>query len=715
MSGPFLSEMWYRVAELRPQLHPHVRIHRQRFRGQAWYVLHDRGTGRVHRFTPATYALIDGMDGRRTLDALWSELAESLGDDAPSQDDVIRLMHQLHAADVLQSGEPPDIEELDTRRRKQARSLWLRNLMNPVAFRIPLWDPEQFLLRTWPLLRRLAGPFGMLVWLLVVGWAGVLMVRHWPELTQNLTDRVLGMENLLLLWLTYPVIKFCHEMGHAYAVKAGGGEVHEMGVMFLVFTPVPYVDATASAAFRSKWRRVLVGSAGMLVELFLASLALFVWLAVEPGMLRSLLFNVMLIGGVSTLIFNGNPLLRFDGYYILADLIEIPNLAQRGNRYLGYLAKHYAFGKEHIESPAHSRGERGWFLFYAPVSWVYRLFVMIGIALFIASKYFFVGVILALWSVVTMLLVPIFKALNVVLTHVELDRHRKRAVGVTFSSVAVLALVAGYLPLPAWTNAEGVVWVPENAEVRAGTGGFVDRLLVPPGKQVSEHEPLVELYDPELWAEAAVRQARIEQLEVQLATEMFDDRLQAELTRQKLDTEAAMQARIEQRLDEMVAYAQRDGRWIVPNAGDLPGRYERQGALIGYVLSGALRTVRVVVTQDDVDRVRQHTESVRVILADRPWETLRARTVREVPGGSDQLPSTALTLDGGGQHATDPRDASGLKTLARTFQFDIELDTEATDLAFDLRAYVRFEHRPEPLASQVYRRIRQAFLTHLNV
>ena len=106
-------------------------------------------------------------------------------------------------------------------------------------------------------------------------------------------------------------MKALHELGHSYAVKRWGGEVHEIGIMFLVFMPVPYVDASESAGFQSKWQRAFVGAAGILVEIFLASLALFIWLNAEEGLVRAFAFNVMLIGGVSTLFFNGNPLLRF--------------------------------------------------------------------------------------------------------------------------------------------------------------------------------------------------------------------------------------------------------------------------------------------------------------------------------------------------------------------------------------------------------------------
>ena len=156
------------------------------------------------------------------------------------------------------------------------------------------------------------------------GTAVLLAAIHWHDLTEDFMDRVLVPHNLLLLWLVFPVLKTLHEFGHAFATKVYGGEVHEMGVLLLVFTPCPYVDASAASAFRTKWHRIIVGAAGMIVELFLASLALFVWLNVEPGVVRAVTYNVMVIAGISTVLFNGNPLLRYDGYYIFADYLEIP-------------------------------------------------------------------------------------------------------------------------------------------------------------------------------------------------------------------------------------------------------------------------------------------------------------------------------------------------------------------------------------------------------
>ena len=183
-----------------------------------------------------------------------------------------------------------------------------------------------------------------------------LAAHHWRELTADISDRILAVDNLLLIAVCYPVIKALHELGHGYAVKAFGGAVHEVGVMFLVFAPMPYVDASASSEFRSKWRRALVGAAGMGVEVFVAALALYVWLLVEPGLVRALAYNIMLIASVSTVLFNGNPLLRYDGYYILTDVLEIPNLWQRAARYWGYLVERYAFRSDEVRVFPAARG-----------------------------------------------------------------------------------------------------------------------------------------------------------------------------------------------------------------------------------------------------------------------------------------------------------------------------------------------------------------------
>jgi putative peptide zinc metalloprotease protein len=709
------SQLWYRVENLRARLRPHAEIHRHIYRGRLWYVMQDHSAGRFHRFTPAAHFVIALMDGSRTVRAIWEAAGAQLGEDAPSQDEVIRLLGQLHAADLLQSDVPPDTAEILERYEKQTRRERTRSLLSPLAIRIPLFDPDRFLARLAPWVAPAFGGWGAILWCLVVGTGLALAARYWPELSRNVADTALAPGNLLLLWLTFPVIKALHELGHAFAVKAWDGEVHDMGIMLLVFMPVPYVDASASSALRERRRRVVVGAAGMAVELFVASLALMLWINLEPGLTRSIAYNVMLIAGVSTVLFNANPLMRFDGYYILSDLLEIPNLAQRANRYLGYLAERYLLRLKGVEPFEAAPGERPWFVFYAIASYCYRLFIVIGIALFVAGEFFIAGVVLAIWAVATMVLLPLGKLVVYLWSSPKLGERRARAVAVSAVVALALAVALFALPAPLRTQAEGVVWVPDEAEVRAGGDGFVVRLLAQPGSQVESGELLARAENPVLQAAAKALAARVSELEARYQALWRDEPAQAQVVREQLIQERAKLARALERVGQLEITSRARGVLVVPRAPDWPGRFVRQGELIGYVLGEAPLTARVVVPQDDIDLVRQRTRRVEVRLASHVARVHAARILREVPAASEQLPSKALGPEGGGNTAIDPRDPGGTKVLSRRFQFDVELPRAALAGGVGTHAYVRFDHGWEPLGLQGYRRLRQVFLSALDV
>jgi len=533
MSFDLLSSSWYRVAELRPRLRSHVRIHRHHYRGELSYVLEDRISRRMHRFNPAAHYVIGLMDGRRTVQQIWDAAIDRFGDDAPTQDETIRLLGQLHAAEVLQSEVTPDVAELLRRARKGKPRTWVQNLRSPLAVRIPLFDPDRFLERWLPWYRPLFGWWGFALWCLVVGWGVYAAASHWGELSRDFSDRVLAPQNLLLMWLVFPLLKLFHEFGHACATRSWGGEVHEMGIMFLVLMPIPYVDATAASAFRRTRRRVLVGAAGMVVEVFIASLALFLWLEVQPGVFRAVLYNVMLIAGVSTVFFNANPLLRYDGYYILSDLIQIPNLRNRAQQYLAHLVETRLFGLKLAEIEA-SRGEKRWFVFFAIASFLYRTFIMLAIALFIASKYMIIGVLLALWALFASFVIPLAKGVGYLVAHARLRRNRLRALGVTTAIVGALAVLLFVVPVPLWNRAEGVIWVPDDALVRAGAEGFVTKVAVDPGSIVQRGRPLVLAENLELEPKIRVLEAQLRLLQTRAQSELLTNRVRWEITREEI-------------------------------------------------------------------------------------------------------------------------------------------------------------------------------------
>jgi putative peptide zinc metalloprotease protein len=714
VDGPFLSSSWYRVAKLRPRLRAHITVSRHRYRGESWYVLHDHATGRLVRLRPATYSMVGRMDGSRTVDALWRDAARVLGEEAPSQDELIQLLSQLAYADLLQSEVSPDTAGLVERAGQAERMLRIRNLLNPLAYRMRFWHPDKFFERTMPFANWAFSRGGAAIWLVVVAPALLLAALNWSKLSSDLSSRILASDNVLAMALVVLALKCVHELGHGYSVKAFGGAVHEIGVMFLVLVPMPYVDASAAAEFRSKWRRALVGAAGMIVETFFAALAVYVWLAVEPGMVRSIAYDFIFAAGVATIVFNGNPLLKYDGYYILSDLIEIPNLGQRAAQYWQHLLDGYVFRIEGPDFRAAGGVERLWLAIYAPASFFYRQLVMLAIALFVAAEYRAIGIALAIWSISLGLAFPIGKGLWRLVTAPRYRRHRIRVVSLTTGGVALAFTFLFLIPFPLSTTTEGVVWLPDSAYVRARTGGFLHRLAAEPGAAVAAGQVLIESEDPQLHTQIEALREHVQELEARLSAERISDRVAASVTTTELGYVRAELAVATDREYRLRTVSPAAGIFHVERPQDLSGRYFKEGQPVGYVLPPGSRIVRATVGQDDIDLVRSRLRRVVVVLAERVEDPQVARLVRETPAGQGNLPSRALGGSSGGATAVDPRDPKGLKTLQRVFHVDLEApSTLAT--AFGSRVQVRFEHEWEPIGVQIWRRTRQLVLSRLQL
>lgn len=711
-----------RLMQLRVRLRPHLRVLRHEYRGRPWFVIEDPASGRTHRVTPAARDVLALLDGNRTLAAVQQEAARTVGDEAPTEQELVALVGSLYRADLVTADARPDLEELAARGAHLRQARFRQYFLNPLSLRFPLLDPDRALARASALLAPIPVAFWVVAWLGVTLAGAAIAAQNWMALTEGFTDRVLSTQNLLLLWFCYPAVKLLHEIGHGLVIRRLGGQVHEMGVMLLVLVPVPYVEASAAAAFPSKRARMLVGAAGVLTELFLAGAAMLLWALVEPGLVRSVCFNVAVIAGVSTLLFNGNPLMRFDGYYVFADWLEIPNLGQRSTAFLGYLVQRHAFGLRDLQSPATSPGEARWMLVYGVASFAYRLFIAFGIILLVASKYFFAGVLLALWGAVVMLLRPLFLGAWHVAASPALAGGRHRAVGVTLAALCVAGGLLFLVPAPQWSRAEGVVWVPEQAQVRTEAGCWVREVAVSPGARVGKGAPLIRCEDPELATGVRVLEAQLAELRARDMAYFVDSRLRLEIVREEILVTEAKLAEARRRLDSLSLLSPMEGTFVMDQpARDAPGRYARRGELLAYVLEDGAATVRVVIEQDDVDLVRGATRAVAVKPADRVAETITARVRREIPGATDRLPSAALAVPGGGLFGVDPRGAVDPDTAERpkiltpVFQFDLEIPREVALGALGMRVYVRFEHEPAPLGVQAWRAARRLLLRRFEV
>ncbi|AVI62949.1 HlyD family efflux transporter periplasmic adaptor subunit [Halomonas sp. GFAJ-1] len=712
MSASLYSDQWHRVSHLAPRLRKHTSIHRHDYRGAPWYVLFDALTGQAHRFTPEAYQVIGRLDGSSTLQSIWDDVSYEIGDEMPTQDELIGLIAKLHHANILAGYHDIDIEELSQRRRQGRLKKIKQVLRSPLGVKIPLVDPDAFINATYPYVRPFLSIWGALIWIAVIGFAVVLAAMHWGALTDNLADRVLGLNNLLLMALVYPVIKVIHELGHAWTTKDTGGEVHEIGVMFLVFFPVPYVDASAAAVCPEKRQRMLVGAAGILVELFIAALAMMVWLLAEPGLLRSIMFNIMVIAGISTLLFNGNPLLRFDAYYVLSDWLEIPNFGQRANQQLGYLIKRFLLKKRDTTSSADSPKESFWLVLYAVTSFIYRMFLMVFIAIFVATSYFFIGVILAIWSLYMALILPSLKILKEMVVGTQLEGYKMRAwlwlVSVLLAIVAVLFLI----PLPHSSVVHGVVDSREPTNVRVGASGELRQWWVEDGERVEEGQLMADLYAPELTSEVA-------RLEGQRREAEF--RMQATVRNpQAIAIERENLSLIENRLADAQLRAA-GTRVVSPRNGQVNldqeridlGQFIPRGQTIGTVIQDSDLRIRSLLPGHLQPLIVNDLQEVKLKLPGHNRE-FESALLGISPSATRDIPSITLTRQGGGQVALDPEQAQELIAYRQHYTLDVDasslIDAE-THLALDSRVFIKLIHTPSPIGFRLWDNIRRNFLS----
>jgi len=708
------SNVWKKIANLRPSLPRHIQFQRRDYNNERWYLLQDNSNGRFHRLSPSAYLLLCLMDGRKTLqqilDAASAPELYDYPEEVPTREELTHLMQYLHVADLLLCDIPPNTQELFTRQKQKSKQRWMSLLVNPLTWKITLGNPDRLLARMMPLARLISTRTMGIIWLLIVGYALLEAGNHWTQLTHGQLDRILSPGNLLLLWFTYPLLKVVHELGHGLFTKAWGGHVNEFGLVFIMGTPMPYVDASAATAFPSKTQRMMVSAAGMAVEIFFAALSLLLWLQLEPGLLRDILYNIMIIGGVSTLFFNGNPLMRFDGYHLFTDLLDVPNLGSRANQQLSYLVRRYAYGMKGLFATASSALE-GWLLvIYSVASFMYRLSVLFVIILLVTNHFPQLGLVVGAWLITFQLLWPFSKYLLFLAKGKPLEKSRKRAIAVASSAAAILLICFVAIPVPMSTSAEGVLWLPDDARVKAESSGEIVELLVANGASVTQGQPLLRLMNTSLPSELAFKQASLHEYEARYQEAWADDRAQAQLLLENIKSIKDEIEFLQKRVDNLLVRSPSTGYFRISTNHELIGSYLKQGESIGIIDKVDAVRIRAAVTQQEIGLIRESVVRVEVKLAANPSQLLSAQVSQQVPAATVVLPSPVLGVQGGGRLAVDTAHPDGTHVADNIFLVDLSIPDYHQQGRYGERAYVKFIHPAKPLALQLYRAIQQIFI-----
>jgi putative peptide zinc metalloprotease protein len=504
-------------------------------------------------------------------------------------------------------------------------------------------------------------------------------------------------------------MKALHELGHAHVIKRFGGEVHAFGIMLLMGMPLPYVDATGSWSFRDRHARALVGAAGIIVELVLAALGALVWAHTGPGLVNSLAFNVMVIGSVSSLLFNGNPLLRFDAYYVLSDLIDIPNLYQRAGQQWRAMADRYLLGTARVESPARDATERAWLVGYGAASFLYRVVVFGTILMVLADLWLPLAVVFLGTLTVMAVVMPGSKWWKHLRGPATM-RNRRRAVGVSVLLLALPVLMLAWMPFPDGIRAPGVVESAQYTQVITGVAGRLERLDVPHGQAVQPGQVLARLSNPELAWEVEAAAAVLAEASLLRDQALLKAPADVAALEQRIGAAQARLKDLRARQEELVVRARHAGTWTAAALHERVGNWVPRGQTLGEIVSpGGLR-FSAVVSQEQADRLFRHDlAGAQLRLGGQAAQALTVQRLVLVPFERDRLASPALGWHAGGSVPVRPDDPQGLTPVDTFFELQASFATEGGGVValHGMTGWLRVPLPPSTPLEQAQRALRQ--------
>jgi putative peptide zinc metalloprotease protein len=715
---------------LKARMRSDLVVNQQRHAGQLFYILKDPVSLKYYRFRPEEYFLLSQLDGEKDLYDVQHAFVAEFSPQRLAIEDLERFVRQLLDAGVAVVDSPLAGKRLYERHRQRKFQKVKSTLSNFMYIRIPLFDPER-------ILDRMLKWFGFLFTLpfffvACAFWAsaGLLILCNWDQFMAKLPSfqDFFQVQNIFWLWCSIGVVKVLHEFGHGLSCKKFGGEVHEMGFMLLVFSPALYCNVTDAWMLPNRWHRVIIGAAGIYVELLIAAAAAWIWWFSEPGMLNFICLSTIVVCSVSTVLFNGNPLMKFDGYYIVSDLLEIPNLRERSNKYLGNLASKAVFGVE-AQPDSYAPGGRRWpFAVYAVAAYVYKWVVALGIIYFFYTfmkpyKLEIIGVMLAWFAVATMVVLPIVqtsKLLRRQWREMKVKTARMVA-GLTAAGVILAAVLLA--PFPMRVDLPMVVEPRDAAAMYVQAAGRLVELRVKDGEIVSGGTILAVLENPDTARERG-------KLNLEAAMQLGRQRSATSMG----DFTSARAAEVEyravrERIEHLDGERQKliirvpagvTGRVIAPpketdlgnwfDAGRLLCKIGRTDDLEGYAVVEHGDTSLFKPGSRAWVKVKGHLGAIRETTIDRISETI----VDEIP--------PALSSKAGGSVATSPQeskkapkaDAVPPETpMMRSYSVAVRLDNSDRTFAPGLRGTVRVDCGSAPLIWRITRYLQQTFYFNL--
>jgi len=725
---------------------PDLIARRHHYLGRSYWIVKDPVGLNYFRFQEEEYVLLNWLDGAVSLDELKDRFEKEFPPQKITLEELQQFLGMLHRSGLVIAGVGGQDKQLLKRRRERRRKEFLGALANVLCIRFKGFDPERFLNWLYPFVS----------WFytrtVVLGCMGLglsaltLVTVQFHVFTSRLPafHEFFSFENALLLSVTLGVTKVLHEFGHGMMCKHFGGECHEMGVMVLVLTPCLYCNVSDSWLLPSKWHRAAIGAGGMYVELIMASVATWIWWFSEPGLLNHLCLNIMFVCSVSTLIFNANPLLRYDGYYILSDITEIPNLRQKSTAVLSRKMGLWFLGLEQPEDPFLPERNQIFFAIYSVAAAIYQWVVVYSILFFLYHVFKpyrleKIGQMLAMASLWGLIVMPLYQLGKFFYVPGRLEKVKKTRM-FTSLAIAILILLALFLiPLPHTVIATMEVQ-PHEADpvyINATEGGWLAQVDVKAGQAVIKGQRLAALENKDLDMEIAKLVGKEKEYEVRLTNlrslSQYEHKSPETIPQLERALESVRKQRKEEEADRdrLILKATRHGTVLPPpptpathqegiEGGQLPSwsgtpldeesyrPFLKEGVL--FCLVGDPRNLEaiLVIDQGDIDYVKEN-QAVELKFDALPHDTLHGR-IERISVSNLKITPRRLSTKAGGELPSKVDPETGVETpQSASYQALVPITDEEGVMLVGLRGRAKIHTAPLSLGDRLWRLIANTF------
>lgn len=695
------------VSRLSLGLRGDLEVSRQVSGDRIQYVVRDPLTFTSCALSQEDYQVFLHLEPNRTVQECYQRITDAGLMACDQRDDFYRFILDLNRRNLIRL---PIVDgtqlyqEYAGRKEREASSLPLRML----SYQLPLWNPDRFLEATHRFASPLFTRWFAAAWLALVVLALYVVSIHWREFTDS-TSSILAVQSLPVVILILCCLKLVHELGHGYACKHYGGYVPEIGVIFILGTPCAYVDTSSAWGFRERWQRIIVNVAGMYFESLVAIAAVFAWSLTPPGLLHSIAHYTIVLSTVVTILFNANPLLKFDGYYVLSDSLGIPNLKRIASMSMYHNLKRNVLGIDapRVGTTAMRDLALTWF---GGMTELYRLFILGSIVTFLILQIPSVGLWIGLFYLFASAIPGIDRSVRYLTMNPETKSCRPRALAVAGTGLILGAFLL-FVPLTSSISITGVVGREKETYIRALEPGFVSTVGFTPSQRVDAGDVLFQLSNEELQNRVAAAQATVAKLQTQWLDSLRNAPAESGMIRQQLRQAELDLDAVERAVERLTIHAPQEGVLTEWRSQHFRGRFFQSGEPLVKLESGNW-TVRALATDEEVlDSELIEGDRVELEVIGQPGQRLIGQVVGVSAAGQDRIEDSVLTQMGGGDISTDP-----LSQKARTRYFLVSVVVDPSwdaQMRSGIRVQVLAPNRKWSLGRSLSRKIWQFYHRYL--